>query len=82
MFLAAIAVQGKRRNHVHVAWFELILSGRQNDFGMSFGYIIDSCERTGDILPVPVGIVNGQSDVERQWMENINLFHGINYWFK
>ena len=76
------------RNHIKVVRFECMCAVGKNNLGCSFRYIIDACERTLYILPVPVAFLSPDSDVEHKRVnigfpnyEKAGLYYDLRLYF-
>ena len=73
VIVADAAVPGERRYDVHSVFVQFLGLFRQFDLRLSFGDVVDACERTADVLVVPVAFAEGFSDVHHQKMHLVNI---------
>ena len=66
--VADVAVTREGRDAIHVVGLQQVGTRRKLDLRLPVGDVVQPHERAVDILPVPVGIVYGQADVENQRM--------------
>ncbi len=73
--VADIAMMRKRRNEIKMSGSKIVRAGRHYNTRLTLNHKIQSGERTMYILPIPVRIMPGKTDIQRQQTGSFTKYH-------